>query len=110
MQWLKSLSRLARASRASRARAARNPSKLRLLLERLETRDLPAAFTYGDLVVYRAGDGVAVAGGAGAKVFLDELSPTTAAQSAPVQSVALPTTGTSGRLVGTTNATAEGQL
>src|SRR4051812_3767129 len=98
MQWLKSLSPFAR---ASRARATRNPSKLRLLLERLETRDLPAAFTFGNLVVYRVGDGTATLSSAGASIFLDELT-TAAGQTGPVQTVAMPTTASAGsaRLVG----------
>jgi predicted extracellular nuclease len=67
-----------------------------------------AAFTEGDVVVLRVGDGTAVASGAAAPVFLDEYSPA----GALVQSVPLPTStaGADRRLTTTASATSEGTL
>lgn len=53
--------------------------------ELLEERTVPAAFTSGDLVIYRVGDGSPIVD-TGTPVFLDEYSPT----GALVQSLALP--------------------
>ena len=78
-------------SRFRRAAAKKSrSSNVRLTMETLESRDVPAAFTPGDLVIYRVG-----AGGTGSTaltsaataVFLDEYSPS----GTLVQSVALPT-------------------
>lgn len=64
-------------------------AKRRLFLEPLEERSLLAAFTPGNLVVYRIGDGVQTLSNAtGNSVFLDEITPA----GTLVQSVALPTT------------------
>ncbi|MFL6374365.1 MAG: IPT/TIG domain-containing protein [Pyrinomonadaceae bacterium] len=49
-----------------------------------------AAFTSGNLVVYRVGDGVAALSSAATPSFLDEFT-TAAAQAGPVQSLAVPT-------------------
>src|ERR1041385_3031396 len=66
----------------------------------------PSPFTSGDLVVYRVGDGSAALGSGGTAVFLDEYTPA----GVLVQSIAMPTTGTSGRLVASGSATTEGFL
>ena len=57
-------------------------------MQSLEQRLLFAAFTPGDFVVYRAGDGTTSFTGTSIPVFLDEYSPT----GTLVQSIALPTT------------------
>src|SRR5262249_42112858 len=88
--------------------AGRRRRDRRLLLEALEERLVPAAFTTGDLVIYRVGTGAAGLTNAGTAVFLDEYTPT----GTLVQSLALPTTasGTSHRLVASGTATSEGLL
>src|SRR5947209_8431028 len=65
-----------------------------------------APFTPGNLVIYRVGDGTAALGSTGTVVFLDEYT----AAGVLVQSVQMPTTGTSGRLVASGTATTEGFL
>src|SRR5205085_6540464 len=67
---------------------------------------IAAPFTAGNIVIYRVGDGVAALGSAGTAVFLDEYTPA----GVLVQSVAMPTTGASGRLVASGTATTEGFL
>src|SRR5437773_3648774 len=64
------------------------------------------AFTTGNLIIYRVGDGSAALAGPGTAVFLDEYTPA----GTFVQSVPMPTTGTSGRLVASGTATTEGFL
>ena len=66
------------------------------------------AFSAGDVVVYRVGDGSTALSGAGAPVFLDEYSPS----GALVQSTALPTAaaGADNPLVSSGSATSEGGL
>ena len=66
------------------------------------------AFSAGDVVVYRVGDGSTALSGAGAPVFLDEYSPS----GTPLQSTALPTTadGANKPLVAGGSATSEGGL
>jgi DNA/RNA endonuclease G (NUC1) len=61
-----------------------------------------AAFTPGNIVVYRVGDGVAALGSGGTAVFLDEYTQA----GTLVQSIAMPTTGS--RLVASGTATTEG--
>jgi beta-lactamase superfamily II metal-dependent hydrolase len=63
-----------------------------------------AAFTAGNIVVYRVDGNGAALNGSGTAVFLDEYTPA----GSLVQSVALPNTGSSGRLVAIGNATTEG--
>src|SRR5438067_9892638 len=65
-----------------------------------------APFTVGNIVLYRVGDGSAALAGTGTAVFLDEYTPA----GTLVQSVAMPTTGASGRLVASGTATTEGFL
>jgi hypothetical protein len=65
-----------------------------------------APFTAGNIVLYRVGDGSAALGSGGTAVFLDEYTPA----GAFVQSVAMPSTGASGRLVASGTATTEGFL
>jgi Bacterial Ig-like domain (group 3) len=83
-------------------KAPNRPARRRPVLDLtgLEGRDVPAAFTLGDLVVYRVGDGSAALTTAATPVFLDEYNSATANQAATVQSVAMPTTasGASHRL------------
>jgi hypothetical protein len=80
-RWLRTLD--------GRRRSRPITSSRRLALTNLESRDVPAAFTPGDLVVYRVGDGTATVNTAAAvAVFLDEYSPT----GTLVQSIPMPTT------------------
>lgn len=67
-----------------------------------------AAFTPGNLVVYRVGDGSAALSSVGTAVFLDEYTPA----GALVQTVALPTaaSGSNLPLIASGSATSEGQL
>lgn len=95
---------------------ARNPSvasgsglwrkSTRILLETLEDRSLPAAFTPGNLVIYRVGDGANTLTNTGNAVFLDEY--TTAG--VLVQSVPMPTTasGSNVPFIASGTATSEG--
>jgi hypothetical protein len=93
---------------ASQARVGRPFRRLRL--EGLEARETPAAFTPGNLVIYRVGvvGAPSAPSNTGAAVFLDEYSPT----GALVQSIAMPTTASGGQfqLIGHGTATAEGYL
>src|SRR5437016_4212777 len=99
--WLNPLRR----TLARRAPAAKRPvPRLRNNLELLERRDVPAAFTPGDIVVYREGDTSVALGTAGNPVFIDEY--TTAG--AFVQSIPLNSTGTSKVVVAQGTATSEG--
>src|SRR5262245_35546377 len=66
-------------------------SAQRLRVETLEGREMPAAFTLGNLVVYRVGTGDFALNGSAAAVFLDEFGPTTQNQAFTVQSLNLPT-------------------
>jgi hypothetical protein len=90
--WLKPLARRNRQPIRSR----------RLMVTALEERDVPAAFTPGDLVIYRVGDGTAPLAGTGAAVFLDEYSPA----GTLIQSIPVPTS----TLVATGNSTTEGGI
>jgi hypothetical protein len=78
----------------------------RLVLERLEQRDLLAAFTAGDLVVSRVGTGAAPLTSSATDTFLDEYNPTTPAF---VQSITLPTAA-GNALTESGTALAEGRL
>lgn len=80
----------------------------RAALEQLEDRSLMAAFTPGNLVIYRVGDGAAGLVNTGAAVFLDEFSPS----GTLVQSVAMPTTanGQQNPLIASGTANSEGLL
>src|SRR5215475_3121822 len=95
-------------SRLRRGAKKHRPSSVRLGMEHLEDRALPAAFTPGDIVLYRVGDGVAGLTNTGNAVFLDEYSPT----GTLVQSIALPTTasGANKQLIASGTATSEGLL
>jgi hypothetical protein len=67
-----------------------------------------SAFTPGDVVVYRVGDGTSALGSAAAPVFLDEYTPS----GSLVQSTELPTTtsGSSAALTASGSATSEGLM
>jgi hypothetical protein len=90
--WLKPLARRTRQPIRSR----------RLAVTQLEERDVPAAFTPGDLVIYRVGDGSAALANNGTAVFLDEYSP----GGTLIQSIVVPTS----TLVATGSATTEGGI
>lgn len=79
-----------------------------MTLEPLEDRTTPAAFTPGDLVVYRVGTGSSLTAESTA-VFLDEYNPTTGAL---VQSIAVPTSSSGGNhaLTASGNDASEGML
>ena len=81
---------------------------VRLSIQNLENRVVPAAFTPGNVVIYRVGDGAAALSGNGSAVFLDEYTPT----GTLVQTVAMPTTanGNQKQLISGGNATAEGLM
>src|SRR5438132_13759733 len=66
---------------------------------------LGAAFTPGNLVIYRVGDGAGSLVNTGNAVFLDEYTPA----GVLVQSIALPTSGTNA-LIASGTATSEGLL
>ncbi len=72
---------------------------------------LTSAFTPGNLVVYRVDGGGAALSSVGTAVFLDEYT-TAAGQTAPVQSIAMPTavSGSNKRLVAAGSSTSEGLM
>ena len=76
--------------------------------ERLESRAMLAAFTPGNLVVYRVGTGAAALTNASTDVFLDEY----AANGTLVQSVAMPTAAIDSNqpLTAAGTSTSEGQI
>ena len=76
--------------------------------ERLESRAMLAAFTPGNLVIYRVGTGAAALTAAAADVFLDEY----AANGTLVQSVAMPTadSGSNQTLTAAGNSSTEGMI
>jgi hypothetical protein len=78
------------------------------LISLLASASHAAAFTNGNVVIYRVGDGVAALVNTGNAVFLDEYTPA----GAFVQSVALPTTAGGGNnpLITSGTATSEGQM
>src|SRR5262245_7853707 len=88
--------------------ARRRRRHLALQLETLDDRTLLAAFTAGDLVIYRVGSGTGSLANTGNAVFLDEYSPS----GTLVQSVALPTTasGSQHQLIASGTATSEGLM
>ncbi|MFL5329473.1 MAG: beta strand repeat-containing protein [Gemmataceae bacterium] len=80
----------------------------RINLESLESREVPAAFTPGNLTVLRESDGTTALANTGNKVFIDEYTPA----GALVQSIELPSTGGAAvnRLVINGTSTASGQM
>ncbi len=98
-RWLKTLD--------GRSRTWRRAPR-RLILTNLESRDVPAAFTPGDIVVYRVGPGTGTGGAlvaaAAQAAFLDEYSPT----GTLVQSIALPTATSGSNLALTASGTLAG--
>lgn len=89
-------------------RSRRSQFTLQSHLEKLEDRSLLAAFTPGDLAIYRVGTGASALGSSGTAVFIDEYSPA----GSLVQSIALPTTasGSNFALTATGNSVSEGLL
>jgi hypothetical protein len=89
-------------------RAGRRPAaRLRSTAEHLERREMPAAFTPGNVVIYRVGDGAAGLVNTGAAVFLDEYT----TGGTLVQSIALPGNDPIGpNLIASGTATSEGLL
>lgn len=86
-----------------------------LRIENLEAREVPAAFTPGNLAVVRMGDGSAALGNTGTAVFIDEYAPTGTAVHAGNTTATgnpLPTTvaGSNVRLVDSGSAASDGQL
>jgi hypothetical protein len=81
---------------------------VRLSIQNLESRDVPAAFTAGNVVIYRVGDGAGPLVNTGSAVFLDEYTP----NGTLVQSVAMPTTasGNQKQLISGGTASAEGLM
>ena len=73
-----------------------------------QNTSLAAAFTGGNIVVYRIGDGATALSGAAAPIFLDEYSPA----GTLVQTIALPTTtaGANRRITSSGSATSEGLM
>ena len=73
------------------------------------TAHAASAFTSGNIVVYRVGDGSGVLGNAATPVFLDEFNPS---GGSPAQSIALPTatSGSNRKLTASGSATTEGLL
>src|SRR5690242_16473910 len=100
-------SRVASTSRTNQIRAARR-RHLWAGVEQLEDRSLMAAFTPGNLVIYRVGSTGTPLVNTGSPVFLDEYTPT----GTLVQSVAMPTTANlpQEQLVASGVASAEGFL
>ena len=74
--------------RPARTTRTTNQTVHRLTVEALEEREVPAAFTAGNLVVYRVGDGSTNLVNTGNPVFLDEYTPA----GSFVQSLAMPAT------------------
>ena len=76
--------------------------------ERLESRAMLAAFTPGNLVIYRVGTGTATLSSAATDVFLDEYAP----NGTLVQSVAMPTADSDSNrpLTASGTATSEGMI
>src|SRR5437763_1192882 len=99
-------------TRALRPRTAapirRRPGLVGRRIEELEDRSVPAAFTPGDLVIYRVGSGTGSLVNTGNPVFLDEY----ASNGTLVQSIALPTTasGSQKQLIASGTASSEGLL
>ncbi len=89
--------------RRSRSKPARGPR-----FERLEGRAMLAAFTPGNLVIYRVGTGAAALSSAATDVFLDEYAP----NGSLVQSVAMPTAAIDSNqpLTAAGTSTSEGQI
>lgn len=95
-----------RLRRAASKKHVRTP--IRLIMEVLEDRAVPAAFTAGNLVIYRVGDGSTGLSGSATNVTLLEYTPS----GSLVQSIALPTTdsGSNQMLTATGSSTSEGAL
>jgi hypothetical protein len=70
------------------------------------------AFTPGNIVVQRMGDGSATLGSSPTAVFVDEYLPSSASQSSPVQSIAIPaaTSGANNPLTASGSASSEGLM
>jgi hypothetical protein len=102
-------------SQANRGAKVGQPRGRVLRVELLEVRELLSAngFSQNDLVVERFGDGSAALSNASTAAFLDEYT-TSAGQTSPVNTLALPTTPGTGTqpnpLTVTGNSTTEGQL
>lgn len=77
-----------------------------MFLENLEGRQLLAAFTPGNLAVYRVGDGATQLAGTGNPVFIDEYTPA----GTLVQSIAMPSSGNGVKLIAGGTTTSEGLL
>jgi hypothetical protein len=106
---------LTRMSRKAARRAAKPPSRMMafrkfgLQLEHLESRDVPAAFTPGNLVIYQVGDGSAALSNASTAAFLVEIQPSGTLAG---NTIALPTadSGANQTLTNSGTASSEGAL
>src|SRR4051812_13011680 len=91
-------------TRAKTAQKTSKPRKrLQIRFDLLEDRVTPAAFTPGDLAIYRVGDGSVALAATGNAVFVDEYTP----GGTLVQSIALPSTGGGNKLIASGTATSE---
>ncbi|MFM9025630.1 MAG: hypothetical protein ACKON7_09880, partial [Planctomycetaceae bacterium] len=97
-----------RRAAAAATRTLRRRAADRARFERLEDRDMLAAFTPGNLVIYRVGTGSAGLTTAATEVFLDEYG----TNGSLVQSIAMPTTdsGSNQTLTAAGNSTTEGMI
>src|SRR5437764_15049216 len=77
----------------------------RLRIDSLEDRTAPAAFTAGDIVVVRVGDGSAAITSAATAVFLDEYTQS----GAFVQSIAMPVTASGSNHILTMSGSAQSE-
>ncbi len=96
-RWVRASSRLFNESRSDQQTSKHHRgSRRRLLIESLESRRLLAAFTPGNLAIYRVGGGTeGPLANTGNTVFIDEYSPS----GTLVQSIHLPNSGASTSLV-----------
>lgn len=95
-----------RARRAAQLAARRPSRRARPRVLDLEDRVVLSAFTPGNLVVYRVGDASTALAATGARVFLDEFTPS----GTLVQSIAMPFEGDGAKLVASGTASSEGLL
>ena len=98
----------ARIVKNSRRSIQQRNASVRAAIEQMESRMLFNAFTPGDLVVYRVGNGSAALGSAATAVYLDEYTPS----GTLVQSIPMPTaaSGANNPLTATGNSANEGEL
>jgi len=79
-------------------------------LQRLEEREVPAAFTPGNLVIYRVGDGATAIGSAGTIVSLVEYKTDGTAVQVSTPAVTFPSTGAGLKLTAVGSGSSEGMM